>query len=144
MPRTYFDTALYDDITKGEVPAGDLDALRPMRPTRTFAGAALAGLPFAALSTSASGVHSRRVLSGGRRGGRPHLVLRDDLAHCRAESGVTEPSGMRSIECRRGLKAPRRQQGRRLENRSGNAYDLLALIALGAPRHDAILTPVHH
>jgi hypothetical protein len=28
MPSAYFDTTLYDDIAKSEVPAGDLDAVR--------------------------------------------------------------------------------------------------------------------
>jgi hypothetical protein len=30
MPRVYFDTTVYDDLAKGEVPGQDLEELRPM------------------------------------------------------------------------------------------------------------------
>ncbi len=93
------------------------------------------------LSTDASGVHGRRVLAGSRGGGSAHLVLRHDLADSRAASGVARSPRMGFIGCRRGREIARREQGRCLEDRPGDSYDLPALVTFGTPGHGAIIAP---
>src|SRR5262249_26779290 len=83
----------------------------------------------------------RRVLTGSRRVGFPHLVLRNDLANCGAGPGGARFPHMGFIGRAGGLKVTCREQGRRLEDWPGNSYNLSALVALGAPRHSAIITP---
>ncbi len=69
------------------------------------------------------------------------MVLRNDLTGWGAEPGVAGFPRMGFIGCGRGLGIPCREQGRRLEDRPGNSYNLSALVALGAPRHSVIIAP---
>src|SRR5215467_15176073 len=83
----------------------------------------------------------RQVFVWSRRVGLPHLVLRNDLADCGAEPGVARFPRMGFIGSGRRLETTCREQGRCLEDRPGNSYNLSALVALGAPRHSAIIAP---
>ncbi len=90
----------------------------------------------------ASRGHVRRIFTGCRRAGLPHLILRNRFADGGARAGVSRPARMGLVGCDGVPKIAIREQGLFLVKRPSYRCFLSALVAFGTPRHGGIIAPM--